>query len=83
MGIIDQNLQYFGFKNLQMCLFVFQQLQTAYNVKVHHSGQLLINNVQDTDAGAYKCVATNDAGSDSATVNLEVGCKSSSDWLLR
>ncbi|XP_076455301.1 hemicentin-1-like isoform X2 [Babylonia areolata] len=50
-----------------------RMLQTAYNVEVHPSGELLINNVQDLDAGLYKCVATNDAGSDSATVSLEVG----------
>ena len=63
-------------------MYLFLQLQTAYNVRVRNSGELLISNVQNTDAGAYKCVATNDAGSDSATVNLEVGCKFSSDRLL-
>lgn len=50
-----------------------RMLQTAYNVEVTKAGELLIDNVQNLDAGNYKCVATNPAGTDSATVSLEVG----------
>ncbi|KAL8608110.1 hypothetical protein ACOMHN_016565 [Nucella lapillus] len=49
-----------------------RMLQTAYGVEVRQ-GELVIDNVENLDAGTYKCVATNDAGSDSATVSLEVG----------
>ncbi len=42
---------------------------------ITRSGRLVIRNVQEMDAGEYRCVAKNEAGSDSAKVNLEVGCK--------
>ncbi|PVD21525.1 hypothetical protein C0Q70_17323 [Pomacea canaliculata] len=50
-----------------------RRLQSAYNVEVVASGQLVINKVQDTDAGRYKCVASNDAGQDAAFLDLDVG----------
>ncbi|XP_077571540.1 hemicentin-1 [Stigmatopora nigra] len=39
---------------------------------IHH-GTLHIRGVQEVDAGQYKCVATNLAGTSSGTVSLEVG----------
>ncbi|KAI8779431.1 hemicentin-1, partial [Biomphalaria glabrata] len=48
-------------------------LQPAYNVEVTRSGQLVIADVVDSDAGTYRCVVQNEAGSDSAELTLEVG----------
>lgn len=48
-------------------------------MEVVASGQLVINKVQDTDAGRYKCVASNDAGQDAAFLDLDVGCR----WLQK
>ncbi|KAL8178141.1 UNVERIFIED_CONTAM: Hemicentin-1 [Gekko kuhli] len=38
-----------------------------------HRGQLKIQETQDLDAGDYTCVATNDAGSASGKITLDVG----------
>ncbi|XP_012942941.1 hemicentin-1 [Aplysia californica] len=50
-----------------------RMLQSAYNVDITRNGQLIISNVQDSDAGDYRCVAQNEAGSDSVNLSLEVG----------
>ena len=46
---------------------------SAYNVEVNPLGQLIIQGVQDSDAGEYRCVVQNEAGSDSEEVTLKVG----------
>ncbi|GFR68724.1 hemicentin-1-like [Elysia marginata] len=50
-----------------------RMLMSAYNVEVNPLGQLIIRGVQDPDAGEYKCVVQNEAGSDSEEAVLEVG----------
>ncbi|KAH9500753.1 Hemicentin-1, partial [Bulinus truncatus] len=50
-----------------------RMLQPAYNVDVTRNGQLVIGSVMDSDAGIYRCVVQNEAGSDSAELTLEVG----------
>ena len=40
------------------------------------TGELVVLGVQDMDAGEYQCVATNEAGSTTETITLEVGCES-------
>lgn len=42
---------------------------------INEAGQLRIIGTQPFDAGEYKCEAVNEAGTDSASVTLEVGCK--------
>ncbi|XP_071802833.1 hemicentin-1-like isoform X2 [Asterias amurensis] len=44
-------------------------------ITIHANGSLEISSVQAIDRGDYICVVTNDAGSDSDTVNLEVGAR--------
>ena len=44
-------------------------------VRITDSGQLKIIGTQELDAGEYRCEAVNDAGTDSALIRLEVGCK--------
>ncbi|XP_059151468.1 hemicentin-1-like [Physella acuta] len=50
-----------------------RMLQSVYNVDVTKAGQLLITNVLESDAGQYRCLVQNEAGSDSAELTLEVG----------
>ncbi|XP_067662288.1 hemicentin-1-like isoform X1 [Haliotis asinina] len=50
-----------------------RKLQSAYNVDITRNGRLIIRNVQEMDAGDYRCVVSNEAGSDNAKVTLEVG----------
>jgi Immunoglobulin I-set domain len=42
-------------------------------VHISPDGRLTITGTQDVDAGEYECVATNEAGTSSAYVNLEIG----------
>ncbi|GFN88309.1 hemicentin-1 [Plakobranchus ocellatus] len=50
-----------------------RMLMSAYNVEVNILGQLIIRGIQDSDAGEYRCVVQNEAGSDSSELVLEVG----------
>ena len=50
-------------------------------ITIHANGSLEISSVQAIDRGDYICVVTNDAGSDSDTVNLEVG-GIACDWFV-
>ncbi|CAG5129711.1 unnamed protein product, partial [Candidula unifasciata] len=50
-----------------------RKLQSAYNVDVTYGDHLIISDVMDSDAGDYRCVVQNEAGSDSAVLTLEVG----------
>ena len=54
--------------------FPFQLKAVSY-VQITDSGQLKIIGTQELDAGEYRCEAVNDAGTDSALIRLEVGCK--------
>ena len=38
-------------------------------------GELTIIGTQEVDSGEYECVATNEAGSTTEVVTLEVGCE--------
>ncbi|KAL4218919.1 Hemicentin-1 [Mactra antiquata] len=49
------------------------ELKTLAYVNINEAGQLRIIGTQQFDAGAYKCEAVNEAGTDSAIVYLEVG----------
>ncbi|CAH1786157.1 unnamed protein product, partial [Owenia fusiformis] len=42
-------------------------------IQITKSGELIILGVQEMDAGDYNCVASNEAGSDEATIALDVG----------
>lgn len=73
--ILDLLLFWLSFLvSLNFSLF---QLKTLSYVQITDSGQLRILGTQELDAGDYKCEARNEAGSDSATVTLVVGCKKS------
>lgn len=43
-------------------------------MKISDDGQLTILGTQAQDAGKYRCVASNNAGSTSATTQLTIGC---------
>lgn len=50
------------------------QIRDLSFVQTTNSGELIILGTQLTDAGDYTCHSTNEAGTDSAVVTLEVGC---------
>lgn len=62
---------------LFLCLFIVLlfQLQELSFIQINPFGQLTILGTQEVDSGEYECVATNEAGSTSEIVTLEVGCK--------
>uniref|UniRef100_A0A8B9BNN6 Hemicentin 1 n=1 Tax=Anser brachyrhynchus TaxID=132585 RepID=A0A8B9BNN6_9AVES len=47
---------------------------SAFLIIDSHRGLLKIQETQDLDAGDYTCVATNDAGTASGKITLDVGC---------
>lgn len=53
------------------------QLEDLPFVEVSPSGESLkILGVQEIDAGDYECIAVNEAGTTSAVISLDIGCKS-------
>ena len=54
-----------------------KNMSTTSRMEILSSGSLLIRHVGDTDAGMYRCVATNKGGSATLDVLLDVQCKSS------
>ena len=44
-------------------------------IKINEVGELFIDGTQEMDAGEYQCVATNEAGTVTGNVILQVGCK--------
>ena len=53
---------------------IYLQLQDLPFVQIRPDGVLIISGTQEIDAGEYECVATNEAGFNSAFVTLEIGC---------
>lgn len=51
------------------------QLQELSFIQISQSGGLTIIGTQEVDGGEYECVASNDAGSATETLTLEVGCE--------
>jgi len=49
------------------------QLKALSYVQITTEGQLRILGAHDLDTGQYRCEARNEAGSDSALIQLEVG----------
>lgn len=43
-------------------------------IKINEAGELFIDGTQEMDAGEYQCVATNEAGTATGSVILQVGC---------
>lgn len=58
---------------LRMFRLIFLQLQELSFLEMHPDGVLLISGTQELDAGDYDCVATNEAGTSTATISLQVG----------
>jgi len=52
------------------------QLEELSFIELSPDGSLTILGAQPLDTGDYECVAANDAGSSSDTVQLDVGCMS-------
>lgn len=58
-------------------IFIFYfQLQELSFIQITPFGELTILGTQEVDGGEYECVASNEAGSTSETLILEVGCES-------
>ena len=49
-----------------------QEVETSGRVQVLESGDLLVSNVREADAGLYRCIRTNEAGSVSGEAYLGV-----------
>ena len=45
---------------------------SAQNYRVHPSGSLEFSNVRVEDSGAYECIATNEVGKTTKTMELKV-----------
>ena len=69
---IKQQIFIFTANTAQSSIPLFQLSQYDY-LEVTDSGALMIHGTQDMDAGEYVCVATNQAGTSEATVELVVG----------
>ena len=63
---------YFAKRNLKCIIF---QLTALSYVQISKDGQLTILGTQEQDTGKYRCVASNNAGSQSVTTELTVGCR--------
>ena len=57
-----------------LCCVVLQLAELSF-LQISEDGRLSILGTQEMDTGEYECMATNDAGTATATLELDVGCE--------